>query len=188
MVFYYFGMSREASGSLEGSIDFLDLEFVGSFAASTTMTTYGVTYRRSLVNNGRIDAGLSFGLNVARIGLDLEGEVEIIGADPDNPIIETRVAGESVIAPVPSVGLFIDYALTPRWLVRAGAAVINLDIGDYEGSFIETRMTTDLYLTRHFGVGGGISSTDLRVSNVGEHPWQFNYRYRGFLVYLCFAY
>jgi len=188
LAFYYFGMTRESEGSFDGRVDFLDLEFVGEFSAKSSIVTYGLTYRRSLVNTGRVDAGLSFGLNVFDLGVDLEGEVEVIGADPDNPIIETAAARESVIAPVPSLGLFVDYALAPRWLLGASAAVLNLDVGDYEGSFIETRITTDVYLSRHFGIGGGLSSTTLRVADTGENPWTFDYRYSGFLVYFCLAY
>ena len=184
VAFGYWGVRRSAEGAFSATVDFLDLEFVGDYSSESTIRCYQLTYRRSLVNNGRIDAGLTFGIGTFAIGLEIEGEVEVIGDDPDNPAIEGATAIEDIIAPVPAVGLFIDYALGPRWLLRAHAAVLDLDVSDYSGRFIETRLTMDFYFSRHFGVGGGISNTDLKVSYDGEDPFLFDYNYSGFLVYL----
>jgi hypothetical protein len=189
IAFTYYGVRRTSSGEFEETIDFLDLDFVGRFEAETTVNLYAFTYRRSFVNNGRTDAGMSFGLSTFDMSVGLEGEVRIIGSDPDEPpLIEERGGREGIIAPVPTLGMFIDHALSPRWILRASAGFLDLDIGDYSGRYIETQITVDFFVSKHVGVGGGLSGSDIKVSYSGDDPFRFDYRFSGFVFYLSLAY
>jgi hypothetical protein len=128
-------------------------------------------------------------LSTFDLGVGLEGEVRIVGSDPDEPpLIEERGAREGLIAPVPTLGMFIDHALSPRWILRASAGFLDLDIGDYSGRYIETQITIDYFFSEHFGVGGGLSGSDIKVTYSGEDPFRFDYRFSGFVFYFSVAY
>jgi hypothetical protein len=189
LVFGYYGFSRDASGELDEEIDFLGLRFVGDYYASNDVDAYTIGYRRSLINTGRIDAGLSLGLSTFDFRVALEGEVVVIGDGNDPlPIIERRVSAKDLLAPVPSVGMFINYALSPRLILNLAAGFFDLDIDDYDGRYLEIRASIDWFFARHWGLGFGLGNTDVRVVNSGDNPYRFDYQYDGFLLYLSASY
>jgi hypothetical protein len=189
IVFGYYGFNRNAAGELEEYIDFLDLTFVGNYFATNDVKVYTVGYRRSLVNTGRVDAGLSIGLSTFDFRIAIEGEISVTGGIPTPlPEFERRAAANDVLAPVPTVGMFINYALTPRLILSLSAGFLDLDIDKYDGRFLETRVTIDWFFSRHWGVGAGLGSTDVRVINTGDNPYRFEYQYDGILLFLSASY
>ena len=90
--------------------------------------------------------------------------------------------------PVPAFGMFISYAIKPKLIFKGDAEFFNLETGDFEGRLVDTKFTLDYFFSQHVGVGGGISTTDLRFNDVGDDPFGVNYRYTGLLVYLSLAF
>jgi hypothetical protein len=48
----------------------------------------------------------------------------------------------------------------------------------------DSRITFDYYISRHVGIGGGLSTTDISVSKSGEDPFRVQYEYSGVLFYV----
>jgi hypothetical protein len=189
IVFGYYGFNRNAFGELDESIDFLDLTFVGDYHATNEVKVYTIGYRRSLVNTGRIDAGIGLGLSTFDFRVAIEGEVSVSGGIPQPlPEVERRAAANDVLAPVPSFGLFIDYALSPRLILSISAGFLDIDIDTYDGRFMDTRGAIEWFFARHWGLGFGLGNTDVRVTKTGDDPYRFNYQYDGFLLYLSASY
>jgi hypothetical protein len=189
IVFGYYGFNRNAFGELDETIDFLGLRFVGDYHATNDVKVYTVGYRRSLINTGRIDAGIGLGLSTFDFRIAIEGEVSVSGGIPQPlPLLEQRAAASDVLAPVPSVGLFITYALSPRLILSMSAGFLDIDIDTYDGRFMDTRGTIEWFFSRHWGLGFGLGNTDVRVVRTGDDPYRFDYQYDGFLLYLSAAY
>ena len=142
--------------------------------------TYALTYRYSFINNGKTEAGISAGLATFKYGIDVEGEASI--GDPNNPAVVTA-ASESLLAPVPNFGMYINHAFNPNWILRLSASFLNLNVSDYEGKLTQTRATVDGYFVRHVGIGAGLASSNLKFTKSGDDPWSVDYRYSGFLLY-----
>jgi hypothetical protein len=180
----WFSISRGASGLFDESVDFLDLRFVGYYESQFDVDYYGLEYRYSLINNNRVDAGFSFGVSTFDLFARIEGEAVVIAEIPSQPTVEILEATTDIIAPVPAVGMFVDYAVTKRLVVGSKMQYVDLNIGDYEGRFMDLTFTVDWFFTRHFGIGGGLASTDIAFADLGSDPYRIDYRYSGVLVHL----
>lgn len=180
----WFSISRASSGFFEESVDFVDLTFVGYYDSKFDVDYYGLDYRYSLINNNRVNAGFSFGISTFDFSVAMEGDAYLIGDVPTNPIIEYHVATADIIAPVPAIGMFIEYAVTRKLIVSSKVQYINLSVSDYDGRFMDLELTFDWFFTRHFGIGGGVASTDITVAYNGDDPYRIDYRYSGVLFHL----
>lgn len=180
----WFSISRSSSGLFDETIDFDDLRFVGYFESQFDVDFYGLEYRYSLINNNRVAAGFSFGVSTFDFSVGIEGDAYLIGEIPSNPIIEYHVATADIIAPVPSIGMFIEYAVTRKFIVSSKVQYVDLSISGYDGRFMDVELTVDWFFTRHFGIGGGLASTDITVIYNGDDPYRIDYRYSGILFHL----
>ena len=180
----WFSISRASSGFFDETVDFLELRFVGHFESVFDVDYYGLDYRYSLINNNRVDAGFSFGVSTFDFSVGIEGDAYLVGEHPANPIVEYRGAAADIIAPVPAIGMFVDYAITRKLIVSSGLQYVDLSISGYEGRFTDIQVTVDWFFTRHFGIGGGVASTDITVSYTGDDPYRIDYRYSGILFHL----
>jgi len=180
----WFSISRASSGLFDESVDFLDLRFVGFFESNFDVDYYGLDYRYSLINNNRVDAGFSFGVSTFDFSVGIDGDAYLINEHPTNPIVKYHGAAADIIAPVPAVGMFVDYAITRKLIVSSQVQYIDLSFSGYEGRFTDIQLTVDWFFTRHFGIGGGIASTDIQVAFTGDNPYRIDYRYSGILFHL----
>jgi hypothetical protein len=180
----WFSISRESSGYFDESVDFADLRFVGFYESTFDVDYYGLEYRYSLINNNRVDAGFSVGLSTFDFSVAIEGDAYVIGNMPSQPVVEYRGAAADIIAPVPAIGMFVDYAVTKRLIISSRVQYVDLSISGYDGRFMDLSFTADWFFTRHFGIGGGIASTDISVTYNGQDPYRVDYRYSGILFHL----
>ena len=180
-------INRDSSGTLDRDLEILDRTFTADFESAFDMSLTKGSYKFSFQNNGTLDAGVIFGLSVFNFGFEMAGTAEVTDPNGMTTVSGTRQE-ESVIAPVPSAGMFVSYAITPKFVTQARAEFFSLESGDFEGRFIEVRWTFDYLFTDVFGVGGGYSSTDMSFSDLGEDPLKVEYRYSGLLFYLSFVF
>jgi len=180
----WFSISRSSTGHFDEYVDFVDLRFIGDYASDFDVDFYGLEYRYSLINNNRVDAGFAAGINTFDLFGALEGEAHTIGDTPSEPIIEYQREEASFIAPVPGLGIFLDYALTKKLIISSGFQLFDLSIGDYDGRFIDSRVTLDWFFSRHFAVGGGLAATDIQVVYTGDDPYRIDYSYSGVLIHV----
>lgn len=180
----WFSISRGASGLFDETVDFVDLRFIGTYDSDFDVDFYGLDYRYSLINNNRVDAGFAAGINTFDISAAIEGDAYVIAEIPANPIVEYHRATADIIAPVPSVGIFLDYALTKKLIISSGFQFVDLSVSGYDGRFIDVGVTLDWFFTRHFGIGGGLAGTDIQVVYTGDDPYRIEYSYSGVLFHL----
>jgi hypothetical protein len=180
----WFSISRGSTGLFNEEVDFVDLRFVGYYESKFDVDYYGLDYRYSLINNNRVAAGFSFGISTFDFSVGIDGDAYVIGDVPSNPIVEFRAASADIIAPVPAIGMFIEYAITKKLIVSSKVQYVDLTVSGYDGRFMDIEMTVDWFFTRHFGIGGGIASTDISVAYTGDDPYRVDYRYSGILFHL----
>lgn len=150
---------------------------------------FQLTYRYSFINDGKIEAGVGGGLSTYRYEVGLEGAGTVVKNEGEQEKLEAAAAGADIIAPIPTAAFFIHYAITPRLIFRTAFNYLDVDIDKYSGKVVDSRLTFDYFFSRHVGIGGGLSATDLEVSSDdAERPWKVEYDYSGFVFYLGLAF
>jgi len=160
----YSDFSRDAYAAISGTIPIFDVEFLGEVNSDFGNQVGTVTYQYSLTNTKKTEAGILAGVGFYKYSLALEGRY-ILEGDLNQEEFGNRA--ESVLAPVPTVGFFVNYALLPNLILDLRTSFINLSIGEHEGRVFTTFGNVTWYFLRNFGIGLGLSSSDVVYENTG---------------------
>ena len=76
-----------------------------------------------------------------------------------------------MLAPLPVLGARMDYRVTPKLDVLAGADIFFINQGDYSGSMTDLRLQLEHRTTKHFGFGVGLDHFALDADATGD-KWQ----------------
>jgi len=156
--------SRDAYAVVSGTIPIFDVEFLGEVASDFGNQVGTLTYQYSFTNTRKTEAGISAGVGFYKYSLGLTGRY-IIDGDPTQSEFGSR--SENVLAPVPTFGFFVNYALMPNLILDLRTSFINLAIGAHEGRVFSTFGNVTWYFSRNFGIGLGLSSSDVVYENTG---------------------
>ncbi len=171
-------LDRTATRSIDGEIEWGDYIYRADGIVSTDLKTriFKLFWRYDFSEADRLNAGFLAGLSTFDLGLTLSGEARL-ESDAGDEWVEGVVEGASAVAPVPVVGFFLDYALSPRWFLHFGTDVIDLSIGSREGRVLEAEFSVEYAVTDWFGLGAGLGGTDLEYRSL-EDDEKFAVRYR----------
>lgn len=160
----YVDFSRDAHAAVSGTIPIFDVEFLGEVASDFGNQVGTITYQYSFTNTKKTEAGILAGVGFYSYSLSLSGRYIL---DNDPTLEEFGSRSENVIAPVPTVGFFVNYALLPNLILDLRTSFIDLAIGDHEGRALNTYGNVTWYFLRNFGIGLGLSSSDVVYENTG---------------------
>jgi len=164
--FAYTDVNRDAAGELAGQLEFWDEVFVGEYASSVDTRLLGLAYRRNLFGTERGEAGVTAGLSTYSFDFSMTGSILVEGEGGE--MREGSVRNADVIAPIPTLGLFLNYGVRHDLIFEFGADYLSLSIGDYAGGITQIRGSLSWFFTRHVGAGLGFASTDIRFEKSTE--------------------
>jgi len=170
----YLSLERENSRAISRTISWGD----NTYTLGTTVNSNFSTeiYRLSLGYSFVRDAQKEFGAVLGLHATDLSARISA-----------TSVGTESgdVLAPLPTIGLYGAYALTPKWLLSARVDLFSLKYEEYDGSLTNFTAGVDYRIWRNFGLGAAwrYIDYDLNVS-ASDFTGAWNYRFSGPLLYL----
>jgi len=139
---------------------------------------FQAAYSYSFFQDDRMDLATSIGLYIMPInfGLKTTGLVDVD---------ET----ERFTAPLPTLGLRADFAITPKWFFRSGFQVFYLEIDEFKGTALETNAAVEYFPWKHLGFGLAYNAFNLHIEADGEdYPQidfkgELNFKYVGLLLY-----
>lgn len=132
-----------------------------------------VNYQYSFIHNDRLELAGIGGLYGARFKFSFNA------SSPPTDI------DASTNAPLPMLGLSMDWFITPRWTVSALAEGLAVKVGDIEGRTYNVVLATDYMLTRHIGVGLGVGWVDLSLDvSKNEFKGHVDWGMKSFFAYL----
>jgi hypothetical protein len=173
--FALFDYDRDGARVTQEDIQFGDV-FIpeGTFLAGSAAYQFmGLAYAHALVNNGKIEAGVTAGLTAVGVDLTL-----VTSGLPED------VAGrEDVTLPLPVVGFYTSYTLRPKLVFSYYGAFFALDYDKYSGSFTDTAAMLDWYPFKNVGFSLGIQSLNLDVvveGSEGDFDGRASLSFRGF--------
>ena len=158
----YFSVKRE--NIISFSTQTLDeLVLVNADATLRDETRFmNLDYGYNLFSDYRSSVDLLVGIFVLDLKYTLEanGEYEINGVRESGNYFQEAKA----IAPVPNLGLYFDYAFTPKWSVGARFSMIAGSYQDITARAIKTTLRAKYSITRSFHADIGVSYFDADVT------------------------
>ncbi len=178
--FAYRGWSRSGSHSLDQDVVIGDTTYHAGAQLDTKMrTTVGeLYYAYSFVNNGDLEFGLGLGVSAYFNALDVSS-----GSAPGS------AQARDVVAPIPAIKAYFNYALYPRFFLKASAKGISGTVSGYHGEMWDYRGGLDLFFNQNVGIGGSYQYTRIVFSPAGTSAdLAFTYKYSGPLAYVMIAF
>lgn len=169
----YARLHRDGERSAETNIEWGDLDFAANarLASDFNLDVFKFSAGYTFYQTERAEAGLSAGLVVSRYEAGLSGALLVGGFATES---------YKFPAPLPTIGLYGAYALTPKLLLRGRVDYFDIDIGidgwDVGGRILDVHASVEYQLRRHLSLGAGYRYLDYEVR--GE-----NSDFRGELEY-----
>jgi len=181
-----FSFRRDGTAIITEEIVFEDITISAGAVAESSFTTslLGINYRFSFINTGKVETGIVVGLNAYNFDVGIRGVGEY--DDGSGPTTGEFEGDASIIAPVPSAGMFVNYAFYKGFLLRLKAQFFDLDYKDYSGRMIDTTVLVEFYPWKHVGFGFGVNAVDLKYVDDAEPRYEVRYDFSGALLYVSF--
>lgn len=136
-----------------------------NFFASETMfsdikyTLYRLGYGYSFYHSPKTELTFSVGLNIT--------EYDLSFALDDG----TKAESAGLTVPLPTIGLRMAYAITPRWYVRYVSEAFFIDIDDtFRGAILNFEVNTEYRIFKNFALGVGLARIGVNA-DVNDDNW-----------------
>lgn len=188
--FAWFSFKRDGSRQIGQDITFEDkdgnpitIEAGTNVEANFDLDIYELAYSYSFFQDDRIDLAVGIGFYIMPIdfGLRASGAFETEGS-------------EKFTAPLPVLGLRMDFALTPQWFIRTGSQVFYVEYENSTGFVLEFKTAVDYHPWKHVGIGLGFDTLGIQLEAEGE-DWpgvdfrgNVDFKYNGLQLYLRWFY
>ena len=156
---------------------------LGAEIGAIQETRFGaVEYRYSFVNTGRAEAGLSVGLGIIDVDLEVFGE---IGVSPGPVFTASERVNETI--PLPLAGVYTDFTLTRRLFFSVAGTLFSANYDEYSGDVSDVRAALRWYPAKYFGFGVAYNRTRLDiVVQRSRGNISLDYRFEGPSVFISF--
>lgn len=167
-----------ATHTLERDIPWKDVTFPSGsdVSAGSDFSLISVSIGREFETRDRHELGLGAGLHFIDIGAHITGSTV-----DDNGVSAVRSEAVSVSGPLPNIGAWYRYSLTPRWGFRSRLDWLQADVGKYDGKVISLSLGLNYRLSKNVGIGFEYTEFELDAG-VKDSGWRgYTYhRYGGF--------
>ncbi len=164
----YFKSSDSASVTLEEDIEWGDIVFGAgttvSAGTSFTLTKFFVGRHWDLSGN-RHDIGVGGGIHWLSLNSFIEGTI-IENGTP----IEIRQTARTE-GPLPNLGFWYRYSISPRWAFRSRFDVLKANVGRYNGLLLTAALGVNFQAFEHVGLGVSYNYFELDVK-VDQSDWR----------------
>ena len=175
----YSGIDKESNDTLGADINIgsinipAGLSLDGKFEANVLRMALGYAFYRGDTSEFGLDLGVNYTTLKESFRLN----------SPGLPSIE--VTALDVSEPLPTIGLFFNYAFSPEWYLTSRAGVFSFDIGDIDGTIFDFFGGVEYRPWQHVGLGLAYTynSADLTITE-GNNKADIEYDYNGPLFYL----
>ncbi len=181
--FGFWSLKRDGVGIIDEEIEWDGITYPAMALLDTTFDVgwYRADWRYSFMRMDRGEAGFNLGLSFYDFSASIEG-MGMVGGTAGNFKGE-----ESLTVPVPTFGLFTNFAITPNVLFKSAFNWLSLEYDDFDIEVSDVTLVFEWYFSEHVGIGGGSSITDIDYKDTGNNPFSVEYKQTGFLAYFTFA-
>ena len=182
----YYGLDRSGSASIGRDITFDDVTYSTGASLSSSFDTkvYRAAVGYAFLKRDKVELGASLGLHVTQFKVTLAGEGHV-----GNAAAQSELRKRDALAPLPTLGLYGAYQITPRLLLGGRVDYLSLKVGDYDGRLTNTEARLSYRLFDHVGIGAAYRYVDYDL-NVDKPHWQGEvaYKFKGPALFLQAAF
>jgi hypothetical protein len=189
--FGYVNIRRSGSRTLDQDLEWGDATIHANSNVEASFNTAFVyaAFRYDFLHLEQVHISGSAGVTWLELstGLDATGNID----KPNEPPGATSYSkGGSIGAPVPMIGLNLDWALTRRLVVRTYTRFFRINLSDFNGGLNEAGIRLNWYFAKNFGLGIGYDRTDLNLKElkVDDNTLKANYFFSGASLFINLAF
>ena len=169
--FGYVDISRSGTRVLDEDVEFGDYTYHAGGQATAKFGTQFMyaAFRYDFLHEEKVRISGSAGLTFIRLVLSVKGESGFVTDENGAPVTNDFERKGTGVAPVPMVGLNLDWALTRRLVVRTYSRFFKINVDAFSGSLNENGIRLNWYFVKNFGLGLGYDRThlDMKELDVG---------------------
>jgi len=165
----YFALKRSGTRTLNRTISWGDQTFVLGTTVNSEFDSdvYRLSVGYSFIKDNQKELGVVLGFHVTDFNTSIAAPA--VGAQ----------SGDG-LAPLPTIGVYGAYALSPRWLVSGRADYFSLNYDDYDGRLLNFGAGVEYRITRNFGAGLAYRYVDYDLTATKTRfTGGFQYRFSG---------
>jgi hypothetical protein len=192
MDFGYVNLKRSGSRVLDQDLSWGDYTIVsGSNVAADFNTEFiYVAFRYDFLHQEMVHISGSAGITWLNLSTGIAADGTI---NDSNGVFyaNSYERSGSVGAPVPMLGLNLDWALTRRLVVRSYTRFFRINMSEFNGGLNEAGVRLNWYFAKYFGMGLGYDRTDLNLKelSVGNgNIVKANYEFSGASLFINLAF
>jgi len=146
----YFGTDDSGTAELTEDIKWEDyvLRVGSNVSAGVGLDVARLFFGREMSTGPRHEFGLGAGLHWLELSAYVEGEFFL-----NDESTGFRRESVSADAPLPNIGAWYSYALSPHWLITTRVDWLGASVGDYSGSLWNASAGISYQPWRHVGIG-----------------------------------
>ena len=182
LYFSYINLNQSGSRNLDRTIQWGDeIYYVGADVKGDFKSWQAnLYYRFSFVQGDKGEFGGSIGVSYVDMSASLQGWAQVAGTTTS---YYGAVEG-SVAAPVPVIGLFGTWQISPQWSLSADINYLKLNIDNVDGEYTDARVNLDYFPWKNYGFGVGYLYNAIDVESA-RNSWKgdVDYQVDGWLAY-----
>lgn len=159
----WFAIRRDGSKTLLEDFEIGDTEFPVNTVIESNfdIDVFRAGYSYSFFQDERMDLAVAGGLYIMPISFKISASGVFEGEEKAD-----------ITAPLPTLGLRLDYSITPKWFLRNHFGVFYLQISDYRGGIMSGGSAIEWQPFKHVGLGLGFEYFRLGIEaeNDSNYP------------------
>jgi hypothetical protein len=179
--FEYYQLNRTASRTINRTINWGQVTFPASATVSSKFDTdvYRLTGGWSFYRTAQAEGGASLGLHVTQFDMAIAGQ----GNGPAGLAFQSE--GRDQLVPLPTIGLYGNYMLSDRWVLRGRVDYLSLNYESYDGSLTNWMAAVDWRITPNWTAGVGYRYVDYKLESTKENfKGRVQYKFKGPTLYM----
>lgn len=160
---YRVGLGGNRTLNEQIQIDGNIIDVGASTNSSLNINLYRLLYNYSFYHTDAIEIAFAPGLYMANIKFALSAQGSI--TPPEGGTATRLVSEEALTLPLPSLGILLNYHITPRLHTSFRSDFFYLSVGEYEGSMFEIYFGLEYQLFKHLAIGAAYDRLQADVTN-----------------------
>jgi len=188
--FSYFNDDVQRTRNIDQDLAWGDYTFLagGEVTAETKLQVYELDYEFAFLRRPTYEVAAVAGIHLDDLTLKLSGNASLTVDTPMGPVEQTAsfaTKSNSVVAPLPVLGMRGNWAVSPHIYLEAAGKVYAVSYQGINGNWSELTAGATWMFNHHFGIGLGYDrfATHVDLSKV-TFTGRLNFGYQGLLLYV----
>ena len=164
LAFTWYRVTRSGDKTVDQQLEVDDLliQAGAQVNSSLNISLYRAMYNWSFYHTEDVELALSPGIYIAKIDTMLNANATISAGD-QNMTVTPGSTSSTLTAPLPSIGGYVNYYITPRLHAEVRTDVFWVQVSNFTGSMLEFYAGMEYRLFEHLALGAAYDRLDVNV-------------------------